>query len=159
MSERSEHGDEMCTNIGCTITSVIAKEFKRPIKEELVIRSIKILDIAYIFSFYASAGFFLSILLEKIFPKYSDEKYKKMSSGRLLLEICLQFAAIGIIVYITKNLFELIPFPFDGIYGYEHSKVKELGSAMPLIYTILYFQISLRDKLLNLAERFIGKQI
>jgi len=145
----------MCTNFGCKITSIISREFKRPLKEEFAIRTIKILDIAYIFSFYAAAGFFLSILLEKIFPKYSKEKYEKFSSSKLLVEICLQFAAIGVIVYIVKNLFELVPFPFDGIYGYEHIKVKELTNAMPLIYTILYFQESLKDKLLTLSKRFI----
>jgi hypothetical protein len=152
-----DYSDEMCTNFGCKITPILSSEFKKPLKEELAIRGIKILDIAYIFSFYAAAGFFLSILLEKIFPKYSENKYKNMLSGRILLEICIQFAAIGIVVYIIKNIFELVPFPFEGIYGYEHKKVKELQNAMPLIYTILYFQISLRDKLMILLERFIKK--
>lgn len=147
--------DEMCTNFGCKITSILSSKFKKPMKEEVTIRSIKILDIAYIFSFYAAAGFFLSILLERIFPKYTKDKYDKMSSAKLLIEICLQFAAIGIIVYIVKNLFELVPFPFDGIYGYEHLKVKEVSNAMPLIYTILYFQDSLKDKLLTISKRFL----
>lgn len=155
MSNTNYYSDEMCTNFSCKITSIIASQFKKPMKEELTIRSIKILDIAYIFSFYAATGFFLSILLEKIFPKYEKEKYEKYSSAKLLLEICLQFAAIGVIVYIVKNLFEIVPFPFDGIYGYQHNKVKELTNAMPLIYTILYFQDSLRDKLLTLSNRFI----
>lgn len=155
MSNNNDYSDEMCTNFGCTITSIISSKFKRPLKEEFSIRTIKILDIAYIFSFYAAAGFFLSIILEKIFPKYAEQKYKKYSSAKLLVEICLQFAAIGIIVYIVKNLFELVPFPFDGIYGYEHMKVKELTNAMPLIYTILYFQESLKDKLLTLSKRFM----
>ena len=155
MSNNNDYSDEMCTNFGCTITSIISSKFKKPLKEEFSIRTIKILDIAYIFSFYAASGFFLIILLEKIFTKYSEEKYKKYSSAKLLIEICLQFAAIGIIVYIVKNLFELVPFPFDGIYGYEHIKVKELTNAMPLIYTILYFQESLKDKLLTLSKRFM----
>ena len=42
-------------------------ETKKSFKQELILRTIKIIDIAYIFSFYAADGFFLSIFLEKIF--------------------------------------------------------------------------------------------
>jgi hypothetical protein len=126
-------------------------------KKEMILRIIKIIDIAYIFSFYAAAGFFLSILLDKIFPKFVETEYINKSTKKIILNICIQFAVIGIIVYIVKNTFELIPFPLNGIYGYEHNKVKELKEALPLIYTILYFQYSLRDKLLFVAKRFMNK--
>lgn len=123
-------------------------------KKEFVLRIIKVIDIAYIFSFYAASGFFLSILLEKLFPKFNKSIYEKKSTGKIIIDICLQFATIGIVVYLTKNLFELVPFPLDGIYGYEHKKVKELKEALPLIYTIIYFQFSLRDKLLFVGNKF-----
>ena len=35
-------------------------------KKEIIIRSIKIFDIAYIFSVYALSGFFFSLILDKI---------------------------------------------------------------------------------------------
>lgn len=123
-------------------------------KKEIILRIIKVIDIAYIFSFYAASGFFLSLLLEKIFPRFNESIYEKKSTSKIILSICLQFATIGIVVYLTKNLFELIPFPLNGIYGYEHKKVKELKEALPLIYTIIYFQYSLRDKLLFVKNRF-----
>lgn len=126
-------------------------------KKEITLRIIKIIDIAYIFAFYAAAGFFLSILLDKLFPKFNENIYEKKSTIKIILNICIHFAVIGIIVYIIKNLFELLPFPLNGIYGYDHKKVKELKEALPLIYTILYFQYSLRDKLLFVAKRFINK--
>lgn len=123
-------------------------------RKEIILRIIKIIDIAYIFSFYAASGFFLSLLLEKIFPKFNESIYKNKSTGKIIIDICLQFATIGIVVYLTKNLFELIPFPLDGIHGYQHKKVKELKEALPLIYTIIYFQYSLRDKLLFVGNKF-----
>ena len=125
------------------------------LKKEIILRIIKILDISYIFSFYAAAGFFLSIFLDKILPKFDEKIYVNKSTSSIIINICIQFAIIGIIVYIVKNLFEIIPFPLNGIYGYEHKKVKELKDALPLIYTIIYFQYSLRDKLLFVAKRFI----
>jgi hypothetical protein len=124
-------------------------------KKQFIIRTIKIVDIAYIFSFYALAGFFCSLFINKIFPTYTKEKYSKYSKAKLIVEICLQFASIGVMVYLIKNLFELVPFPFDNIYGYKHKSVKELQSALPLIYTILYFQDNLKDKLFTLASKFI----
>ena len=126
-------------------------------KKEIILRFIKIIDIMYIFGFYAAAGFFISIFLNKLFPEFDKNIYSKKSTGKIIINICIQFAVIGIIVYIIKNLFELIPFPLDGIYGYNHKKVKELKEALPLIYVILYFQYSLRDKLLFVAKRFIDK--
>jgi hypothetical protein len=135
-------------------TNNIFTNFKDSKKKEFIIRSIKIFDIAYIFSVYALSGFFFSLLLDKLFPTYKENKYKKYSKGKIIVEICLQFAAIGIIVYLVKNLFELVPFPLDGVYGYEHKKVKELDNALPLTYTILYFQNSLKDKLIYLTQLY-----
>jgi len=125
------------------------------LKKEIIIRCIKIIDIAYIFSIYAVAGFFLSILLDRIFPLYNESIYKTYSKTKIVLQICLQFAVIGIIVYLIKNLFELIPFPFEGVYGYEHKKVKEIDTAIPLTYTILFFQNSLKQKLVYLSSLYL----
>lgn len=129
------------------------------LKKEIIIRSIKIIDIAYIFSIYAIAGFFLSISLDRIFPLYNESIYKTYSKTKIVLQICLQFAVIGIIVYLTKNLFELIPFPFEGVYGYEHKKVKEIDTAIPLTYTILFFQNSLKQKLAYLSSLYLKTPI
>jgi len=125
------------------------------IKKEIILRIIKVIDIAYIFSFYAASGFFLSLLLDKLFPQFDEAYYKNKKPGKILANILLHFSIIGIIVYLTKNLFELIPFPLNGIYGYEHKKLKELKEALPLVYTIIYFQHSLRSKLLFVKNQYI----
>ena len=46
----------------------------------------------------------------------------------VFLEICCQLFIIGILVYLLRNLVELIPFPLEGIYGYQHFRVRELYS-------------------------------
>lgn len=123
-------------------------------KKEIIIRTIKIIDIGYIFTFYAIAGFLISIILDKLFHKYNDFEYNKKTTKKILLEVSLIFSVIGIIVYITKNLFEIIPFPLDGLYGYKHIRTKEINTAVPLTYTILFFQNGLQNKLNNLAKRY-----
>ena len=145
------------SNLKYNLISKLTYNSTSNIKKNLILRTIKIIDIAYIFSFYAAAGFFLSIILDRLFPKFSKTIYLKKSTGKIILDICIQFAVIGVIVYIVKNLFELVPFPLNGIQGYEHKKVKELKEALPLIYTIIYFQNSLRHKLLFVAKRFMDK--
>jgi len=134
------------------INPLILKKTKR----EIIIRVIKIVDIALIFSFYAIIGFLLSIFLNKLFTKYDEEKYTSYSTSRIMAEVCLIFASIGVVVYIAKNLCQLIPFPLDGYYGYKHDRVKELDRAIPLTYTILFFQSGLRDKLFNITKRYMN---
>ena len=130
------------------------KLIKKSFRQELLFRIIKIVDIAYIFTVYAIAGFLISIVLDRMFPKYNDLKYNNKSTSKILIEVCLIFASIGIVVYITKNLFELIPFPFDDFYGYKHTLTKEINTAIPLTYTILFFQEGLKNKLSNLSVRY-----
>jgi hypothetical protein len=66
----------------------------------------------------------------------------------LFLEICGQLFIIGILVYILRNLIELIPFPLEGIYGYQHTKVRELYSGgIALTFGIFYAQENIKQKL------------
>ncbi len=128
---------------------------KLDMKNEIIIRFIKIIDIAYIFSFYVFGAFIHALLLSSLFNEYNKEVYENKSSFKIFIEICLIFACIGILVYFTKNLFELIPFPLDGYKGYRHYRLKEINTAIPLTYTILFFQKGLRKKLGVLAKRFM----
>ena len=128
---------------------------KTDMKKEFIIRLIKLFDIAYIFSLYVFGAFIHSLLLSFLFKDYNKEEYEKKSSIKIFIEICLIFASIGILVYFTKNIFELIPFPLDGYKGYNHSKLKEINTAIPLTYTILFFQRGLRKKLGVLAKRYM----
>jgi hypothetical protein len=128
---------------------------KVDIKKEFIIRLIKLFDIAYIFSLYVLGAFIQSLILSSLFKDFNKEEYDKKSSIKIFIEICLIFACIGILVYFTKNLLEHIPFPLDGYKGYNHSRLKEINTAIPLTYTILFFQRGLRKKLGVLAKRFM----
>lgn len=128
---------------------------KKDMKTEVIIRTIKIFDIVYVFTLYVFGAFVHSLILSSLFKNYNKAEYDKKSSIKIFIEICLIFACIGILVYFTKNFFELIPFPLDGYKGYNHSKLKEINTAIPLTYTILFFQRGLRKKLGVLAKRFM----
>ena len=65
--------------------------------------------------------------------------YEKMSNLNFTIDFLSYIWLIGVIIYIARNIFPLIPFPFDGIYGFDHNKVKEVTSASVFSIFIITF--------------------
>jgi hypothetical protein len=126
---------------------------KEILKKELKIRSIKMIDLGFISLIY----FIIGIIGAKLFDqgynlflgKFEEEKEKKKSQIKLFIEICVHFSFIGIFIYIARNIAGLIPFPLDGVAGFEHRRMKELsgGTHLVLGFTFLFFQTNLRNKI------------
>jgi hypothetical protein len=74
----------------------------------------------------------------------------------ILLELVAQMAFVGIAVYILRNVIELVPFPLDGIYGFDHMKVKELKSGALLSLSVIVFQYNLQSKFLYLRNKSVS---
>lgn len=128
------------------------------LKDDIILRSIKIIDIGYIAVIYFTLAFFISGSIDKWlgkFDKKSEETARK-STLRLAAEVILHIWCIGVIVYIARNVVEHIPFPLDGLRGFEHKRVKELSNAAVFTFIMLFFQKHLRNKLEYLYERVFG---
>ena len=69
---------------------------------ELVIRSIKCIDISLIGGYYLFLGICVSIILNKIF-KNSEEDLKKKSTPSLIITILLHTGCIMIAAYFMRN--------------------------------------------------------
>lgn len=118
----------------------------KKLKKEAVIRSIKMLDIGLLTILYFSLGYICSWLINQIYPNFKEDS--PSIKFLLFLEICGQLFIIGVLVYILRNLIELIPFPLEGIYGYQHSRVRELYSGgIALTFGVFYAQDNLKHKL------------
>jgi len=116
------------------------------VTKEVVIRSIKILDIGILTVVYFSIGYITSWLLNKLY--YTFNPNENHNKGILFLEVCGQVFVIGIIIYIIRNLIQLIPFPLEGIYGYKHNLVRELYSGgIAIAFGIFYAQSNIKTKL------------
>ena len=116
-------------------------------KKELIVRSIKILDIGYITIIYVMLGIILAKLCDKKLGDFDEKKADKKSIYQHIFELILLLWLIGVIIYVVRNLVPLIPFPLDGLYGFNHLKMKELTSATFFTISFMYFQVYYQNKI------------
>ena len=122
-------------------------------KKELILRGIKIIDIGFITAIYLLLGIVLARVCDKINGTFDKEKENKKPLWKILLEVTLYLWFIGVVIYTVRNVVPLIPFPLDGMYGFNHLMVKEVTNAMAFTITFMYFQKYYQDKIENLLER------
>lgn len=123
---------------------------KKTFKKEVIIRSIKILDIAYITFIYGFFSLIMITFLDKyIFYYISLENVKEEDKNKyiIFIEILLCLTIYGIVSYILKNILQLIPFPLEGVYGFQHLKVMEVKSGAMISMFLLWFSKVIRNKI------------
>lgn len=123
------------------------------LQKETIVRGIKIIDIAWTITAYAVMGIATIPLLHKIFGKFDAQKAEQQTSLRLFGEILLQFIAIGILAYVARNVFQLIPWPFEGVYGFEHMKLKEVTNSAIYVSIVVTFHSDLQARVWYLRKR------
>ena len=126
----------------------------RNIKSEARFRFIKIMDIGYMVILYFVFGIILSKMTDVIFNVETPEELAKSSTTYIIAETLLMIWTNMILFYVARNVMELVPSPFDGLYGYDHSRLKEVTNTAVLGLTYLYFQSGLRNNLNELNNRF-----
>lgn len=111
-------------------------------------------DIGYVTVLYFLSGFIVARLIDTYINTYDKKVEDKKSTPMLLLEIIFFLWINGMVIYIIRNFIEIIPSPFENIYGLKHGLLNELKYAPLLEFTLLYYQVHLTDKLKNLYNRF-----
>lgn len=118
----------------------------KKLKKEIIIRSIKIIDIGYIIAIYLILGVLGAKLCDKYLGVFDEDKEEKRPLYKSIIELILYFWFLGVVIYIVRNVIPLIPFPLDGIYGFDHLKVKEVTSGATFTFAFLYFQVYYQKK-------------
>jgi len=119
----------------------------------------KILDIGMVTVYYFLAATLVSILFDTALGKFkkppikSDDTADLYTIGRLCLEVIAQFFLIGIIIYVMRNVVEHIPFPLEGVAGFEHKRLKEIDEAFVFIVVFMFYQKHLEEKLRFLRDQ------
>ena len=118
---------------------------------DYTITLIKIIAILYVSVLYAVVGLLLTQILDKyIFHSdniLTDEvSVSKMNTIYVVLSTTLLIGFIGVISYIGRNIIQMIPFPFEGIHGFEYMKVKEVASGGLLLVFLIAFSQTIAKK-------------
>lgn len=128
---------------------------KTHIKNDFIIKLIKIIDIFFASFIYIVCAFIVSFILDKyFFPKFDEEKEKNKNFIVSVIEICVIIGITGVIAYITRNLIQMIPFPFEGLYGFRHLMVYEVRSGALFSAYVILLNTYLQKKLNVIKDRF-----
>ena len=106
---------------------------------------IRLIDIGLLGIYFVILSIAFSIGIEYVFIEIFGKK--PINTFLLILEILLYEVAIMIISYIKRNIVELIPFPLDKLYGYNHKRISELKGGVIFAFAIIIFMINFKRKL------------
>ena len=104
---------------------------------------LRILTVAILGIYYTVGG---TLLFNKIFSDFDTEKYKKKSTISIFLEVFINTALITLGSYLLRYIIKKIPFPYDGIYGFNHRDVKEIDGGITITMALIMFMDSYKDK-------------
>ena len=93
------------------------------------------------------AAFVVSMFLDRITSDLDTTK----SRLRIFAEVCVQFGVIGALVFFMRHVIKNVPFPADGMYGYEHSTNGELRSLPLFVFIFMFFQKKTQAKMAHLS--------
>jgi hypothetical protein len=122
-------------------------------KQDVLMRTIKVIDIGYVTVIYFVSGATISIIMDNYLGKFDPKKADKQSIFRITIEIILHLWFLGFLNYMARNLIFYIPFPLDGYKGFQHSKVKEVVSGSTFSFALFFYQSHMREKLLYFLRR------
>ena len=114
---------------------------------------VKSLSIAMLGIYYFIGGIIVSETIEYILPKYVEEKYKKMDTYKLILELLLSTSIIVICVYFLRILIKKISYIFENIEGFKVLKLSEINGTVILAYALFFNMTNLNYKLEELSKR------
>jgi hypothetical protein len=118
--------------------------------QEVVLRSFKLLDIGYMAVMYFSLGLVLAKMMDYFYGKINVMTENAKSPSRKLTEVLGMIWLNGIVIYFMSNIASLVPFPLSGIYGYDHSKVRDFANSTVFIWSFLYYQTHFQAKVKSL---------
>lgn len=112
---------------------------------------IKIIAIIFYSLIYFIIGFVSSLLLNKYIPitkeEEKDENPENIPILKLLLECILIFSFVSVIFYFLRKIIKHIPYPLQGISGFDKGLLKELNGVALLAPIFMTFQVKFVKKL------------
>lgn len=117
---------------------------------------VKLADIGLVTIYFFLGALFFAKVFDTVYGPFDKKEYDKMSMLNISLRIIVHLFLIGIVAYILRNAIEAIPFPLEGVSGFEHLRLKELEGGVVLHTVLFLFQENLRDKITYFAHRALN---
>jgi hypothetical protein len=118
--------------------------------------AVKLTDIGLVTMYYFVFGITFAKIFDYFYGPFEKENYKKISTVRIFFEIVFHLFLIGVVAYALRNVVSLIPFPFEGVAGFRHERLKELEGGHVLALVLVLFQKNLMKKISYFADRVLG---
>ena len=81
-----------------------------------------------------------TLVLDMLFLKHMREEVKNDSTPHLLLQAGLYTGLLMTIIYYSRKLLKLIPFPLEGVFGFKSSSMEEFIKLEAfLVFAFLYW--------------------
>lgn len=119
--------------------------------------ALKFLDIFLLSGYYFIAGFFIASAIDFVIGKFSSQDDETKPTWQLFAEAIWYTFVLLVVFYIVRNIIERIPFPFDGLYGFQHSRVKERTGDVIFVFILFYYQEYYVQKLKFLHNRLVNE--
>ena len=135
------------------VTRGIFRQDKTWVRDEIEMRSIKILDMGYIAMLYFTLAVIVTYLIDKAFGDWVFECESRKSTFRIGVELLGMIWLFGVITYFVRHLVEWIPSPLEGISlsnqerKFEHARMKELSNATVFTLILMGTSYHFRKKL------------
>lgn len=161
-SESSMASSNNSSTVSSTTSSNSSSE-STTLRDEIEMRTIKMIDVGYVAILYFVFGIVISVFFDKILGTWSKEKDDKKNLALVGAELVGIMWLFGIATYIVRNIVEIIPSPLSYVplsnpkRKFRHTELKELTTAT--VFTIILLGLSkhFRDKLEYFYERFSQK--
>ena len=125
------------------------------LKTEIIIRSIKIFAIAYFLTLSFIVCFSLGKYIDNFFEYLYGTNYESKNINILYIEALSQIIFLAIVSYMLRNIIQMIPFPFEGIYGFQYMKVREVTVPSTITLFLFIFQYKYQNKLSYIKDNSI----
>jgi hypothetical protein len=98
-------------------------------------------------------GFLAAKGLDLFLTDFDKNAESKKPLWQVFLEIIVRLCGLGILIYIARNLIERIPFPLNGVAGFDYLRLKELHSEFIFAIPLFIFNENFVSKLELMYDR------
>jgi hypothetical protein len=113
----------------------------------------KLVDIGLTTVYMLVAAIAISWVVEHWYGPFEPKEHESRSTLSLALEIVTHFFLLGVLAYLVRNVVERIPYPLEGVGGFQHHRLKEVEDAGVFIIVFLFYDEHLAQLLKYFATR------